>query len=267
MTFKKIKTGLGLTALALGLMGSSAAQAGFSSTEIQLHYGGGFKMGSNASFGSGFSETTDRAVVTVEHFSTNDLGDLFFFVDAFTDNNSGPVPAGNVESDQYGEIYYHLHGSKLGLNLGDGFISGLDFGIGINEGKDFTVALAGPRLSFNVPGFAILTLGAYAYNNVVDPFDRNLHTTSQITAVWLVPFSLGSQKFAINGFIDVIGSQGAGVDNQVIFSPQIRWDIGNAMGRNPGKINLGIEYTHFQNKFGITGVNEDSATLFLGFKF
>lgn len=266
MTLKNIKQGLGLAALAFGLTVGGAAHAGFSTTEVQLHYGGGYKFGSNATFASGFAETTNRATVTLEHFSTNDIGDLFFFVDFFVDNNDAAV-AGNSESDQYGEIYYTLHGKHFGLDLGEGFVSALDLQVGLNQGTDFSVGLIGPRVSFNVPGFQVLSLALTTYTNFVDPFDRNLDTTYQATAVWGAPFNLGDQKFRFQGFVDFIGDQGAGVDNQIVFSPQIRWDLGHAMGKAPGKIHLGVEYTHFNNKFGTTGVDENSASIFLGFRF
>ncbi|MBS9717778.1 hypothetical protein ACFFUT_10350 [Pseudohalocynthiibacter aestuariivivens] len=68
-------------------------------------------------------------------------------------------------------------------------------------------------------------------------------------------FEVGSQKFSAQGFVDFIGDQGAGVDGQIVFSPQLRWDIGHAFGGAENKYNLGLEYTHFINKFGVTGVH------------
>lgn len=234
-------------------------------TEVQLHYGGGYKVGSNSTFPA-FSEKTDRATITLEHFSTNDIGDLFFFVDFFYDNNGTPVP-GNDESDQYGEIYYTLHGKHFGLDTGDGFISGLDLQFGLNQGTDFSVALVGPRVNFNAPGFQVLSLAVTTYSNFVDPFDRSLDTTYQATIVWAAPFTIGNQKFSTQGFVDFIGDQGSGVDDQILFSPQVRWDMGYAMGRPADKIALGLEYSYWKNKFGLTGVDENSLSLFLGFKF
>ncbi len=261
---KHIGNLLGGLALVAGLATSNAAQAGFSTTEVQLHYGDGYKMGRNATFANGFSEETVRQTITLDHFSTNEIGDLFFFVDFFRDTSSGT----GRESDQYGEIYYHLHGSNIGLTFDEGnLFKGLDLGVGLNQGTDFSVALAGPRLSFNVPGFKVLSLGIYAYENFVDVFDRKLDTTYHVTIVWDAPFAIGSQKFQAKGFVDFIGSQGNRVARQIVFSPQVRWDIGNAMGMKENKLYLGIEYTHFDNKFGNKGVDEDSASIFLGLKF
>ncbi|WP_120500766.1 DUF5020 family protein [Roseovarius sp. EL26] len=253
-------------ALTASLSMAAPAQADFSQTEIQLHYGDEYKMGRNANFPT-FDNTTSRQTITLEHFSTNAIGDLFFFVDFFQDNDKLPNNSGR-KSDQYGEIYYHLHGSQLGLDFGDSSpISGLDFGGGLNQGTDFSVALAGPRLNFDVKGFRVLSLGVYAYNNFVDPFSRSLDTTYQATIVWDYPFELGKQKFLAKGFVDFIGDQGSNVEEQIVFSPQFRWDLGNAVGMNENKLHLGAEYTHFNNKFGVRGVDENSYSLFLGFKF
>jgi len=57
------------------------------------------------------------------------------------------------------------------------------------------------------------------------------------------------EHFSTNDF----GDQSAGVDSQIVFSPQIRWDLGHAMGRPAGKIHLGVD--------------ENSASIFLGFRF
>ncbi|SLN49152.1 Nucleoside-specific channel-forming protein, Tsx [Roseovarius albus] len=249
-----------------GLASATPVQANFSETEIQLHYGEDYKLGRNANFPD-FDNTTSRQTITLEHFSTNDIGDLFFFVDFFQDNDKLEDDSG-TESDQYGEIYYHLHGSQFGLNFGDSSpVSGLDLGVGLNQGTDFSVALAGPRLNFGIEGFRVLSLGVYAYNNFVDPFSRNLDTTYQATLVWDYPFAMGKQKFLMRGFVDFIGDQGSGVEEQIVFSPQFRWDLGNAIKLNEDKLYLGVEYTHFNNKFGVEGVDENSYSLFVSFKF
>src|SRR6056297_1412332 len=257
---KTIKHGLAGAILGGALMAGDTSQAeGFSFTEIQVHQGDGYLLGRN-----GFNETA-RTTVTLEHFSAGDIGELFFFVDFFKDHDG---PSTNTESDQYGEIYAFLSGRNLGLSFAEsGFIRDAGLEIGLNQGTDFSVGLIGPRVNFNVPGFNVLTFGVYAYDNWDDPFDRNLDTTYQATLVWVLPFQIGSQKFSTQGFVDFIGSQGSGVANQVVFSPQLRWDIGNAFGGREGRSTLGVEYTHFDNKFGVSGVDEDSISAFLAAKF
>ncbi|MFK5998630.1 MAG: hypothetical protein QM492_11055 [Rhodobacterales bacterium] len=257
MTFKKIRTGLGLAALALGLMGSSAAQAGFSTTNVQLLYGDGFRLG-----GNGLGKTA-RETVTINHFDTWKYGENFFFVDIFHDDT---VVGTNNTTDTYGELWSHLSFSKIsGKDLNFGFVKDVLVGASINQGNNFTVGLLGLRADLDIPGFNFVTFGVYSYNNVTDPFGRNLHTTTQETIVWDadIPAS-GRWKFKFKGFVDFIGAQGSGVDNQIVFQPELLLDVGNFWGK-PGKVGLGLEYAYFKNKFGVTGVNDNVLQLLLEF--
>ncbi|PWE30514.1 hypothetical protein DDZ14_15255 [Maritimibacter sp. 55A14] len=251
----------GLKTIALaGLMagtGAGAASA-FSTTEIQALYGDGFHFGKN-----GAGETA-RTTITLEHFTAFEYGDVFFFVDL---NQDFDGPASGRDTDQYGEIYGHLSAKTVGLDFSDsGLIRDVGLDVGINQGTDFLVGLYGARVDFNVPGFNVLTFGLYAYDNLEDPFDRNLDTTYQATVVWNAPFEIGGQKFSTQGFIDFIGDQGSGVDDQIVFQPQLRWDIGHAMGGKENRLNLGLEYAYFENKFGVSGVDDNVLQVFLAWK-
>lgn len=247
-----------ITTITSFFIAGAAQSANFSTTEVQLHFGDGYHLGRNG------PNTTARTTITLEHFSTFDYGDVFFFIDNFYDYDGSSTGKG---SDQYGEIYGHISGKSFGLNFSDtSFVSDIALGLGINQGTDLIIGLYGVRASFNAPGFKLLTLGIYAYDTITDPFNRDLDATYQATLSWNKPFAIGDQKFTFKGFSDFIGERGSGVDNQIVFSPQLRWDIGHAFGGHEGKINLGLEYTHFENKFGVSGMNDDSLSLFIGFK-
>lgn len=247
-----------VAAIATSVLLSGGAAQAFTYTDIQLHYGDGYHLGRN-----GLGQTA-RTTLTVEHFSTFGFGDFFFFTDLFYDYDG---PSTNTVSGHYAEAYVHLNGSAVGLDFGDGLLRDIGPDFGLNHGDNFAVGLVGARADFNVPGLNLLTLGAYYYNNIEDPFNRNLHSTYQVTLVANAPFTIGNQKFTAQGFVDFIGEQGAGVDKQIVFSPQLRWDVGNALGHEPGKFDIGLEYTHFDNKFGVTGVNDDSVSIFAAIKF
>ena len=249
-----------LGALALGLTSGMTAQAEpiFSATETQFHYGDGFKLGRN-----GIDETA-RAVVNVTHYSLFKGGDVFLFADLYRDFD-GPDTGPQV--DHYAEFYGFLSGKNFGLDFGDGFVSDVGPSIGIQHGRDFLALNAGLRANFNVPGFTALGMGVYSFNTLVDPFNRDLDSDLLATLFWDAPFKIGSQEFSTRGFMEYGGPRGSGVDDYFIFSPQVRWDIGKALGGKAGNFDLGIEYTYYRNKFGVTGVNENSATLFLATKF
>lgn len=228
--------------------GQGAAE-NFSTTEVQLLYGDGFKLGRNGING------TKRATATFEHFSTWDYGDNFFFVDVTKDYDGPFTP----QTDEYGEFWSHLSGSKtLGWDFGDGFLRDVTLGAGINFGTDFFIGALGPRFDLNVPGFNLLTFGLYAYDNWEDPFGRNLDTTYQATIVWNATLMKNDRiNLWTQGFVDFIGDQSSGVNNQVVFQPQVRLDLGQLMGGTPGKVEVGMEYAYFKNKFGVTGVEDN----------
>ncbi len=261
--FRNLCAGL---ALAGGLAIGAPAVAGFSTTEVQLHYGDGYELGANV-----FGAETARETITLEHFSAGQYGELFFFVDFFRDIDNAAGGFG-PKSDQYGEIYGFLSARTLGLTFSENsFIKDVGIEVGINEGTNFFVGLAGPKVEFNIPGVQVLSVALYAYDTIDDPVPgRSPDTTYQATVVWGVPINIGTQKFRFQGFVDFIGNQtttGFPIAHQILFSPQIRWDIGNAFGGPENRFTLGIEYNHWVNKFGISAIDEDSASLFIAMRF
>lgn len=253
-----------LSSAVLAVWVSSAQAQSKSVTEFQFYFGDGYKLGSNSSLASGFAETTKRFGVTVDHVTVGQVGDIYFFINAFHDME----PGSGKRNDYYGEFYANLSGRNLGLLFGEGAaVRDLSFGLGLNRGSVTTAILAGPRLSFNAKGFRVLTLAAFAYDRVRDSLGRDLDTTYQITLAWDAPFNIGRHRFSTKGFVDFIGPQGTGVIRQVNFSPELRWDIGHAMGSPTNTHTLGLKYTFYKNKFGIDGVDENSLSLFYAIKF
>ena len=255
---KNVFCAIAAAALGLCCLGSSASAQFYQENSLGLFYGDGFRFG-----GNGIDETS-RTMLEFQHFSAYNSGDLYLFFDSYRDHDwDGSSP----RLDYYGEAYAHLSGKSLGLSFGDGVLSDIGLGVGLNAGNDFLVGIYGARASFKVPGFSVLTLGAYAYDNIVDPFNRNLDTTYQVTLVWDAPFTVGSQKFSTGGVVDWIGSQGSGVAKQVYFQPEVRWDVGNALGQKEGSFLAGLRYVHFRNKYGVEGVNDNAVSAFLLKKF
>lgn len=249
---KSAKHALSLS-LATALMATAAnADILFSTGEIELHYGDGYRFGANG------SSTTSRTTLTVEQFTLFNWGDLYYFVDLFHDDQGT-----GRDTDHYAEVWAHLNGGVFGLQFPTGgVVKDIGFDVGLNHGADFLVVAPGVRADLNLPWFDVLTFGAYAYENLDDPFNRSLDTTYQLSIVWDKTFKLGSENFAFRGFADWIGSQGSGVAHQIVASPQLVWDVGKE-----GGLSVGLEYTHFQNKFGVAGVDDNSVSAFVALKF
>lgn len=242
-----------ILALGLGIIGHGAhAEVLFSAGEIQLHYGDGFHLGAN-----GLHSTT-RTTLTFEQYTLFDWGDLFYFVDLNKDHQGT-----GSKNSHYAEAWLHLSGKAMGLTFPEGaFVKDVGPDFGINHGEDFLVIAPGVRADLNVSGFSVLTAGAYVYNNVDDPYDRDLDATYQITFVWDYPFKIGNENLSIRGFADFIGEQGDGFESQIVFSPQLRWDV----GKEGGTI-LGLEYTYYKNKYGVNDVDDNSVSVFAALKF
>ena len=249
---------LATAGLAAALGATPARADNFATTEIQLLYGDGFKLGRD-----GFNGT-ERLTATIEHFSTWAYGDNFFFVDYNRDFDG----AGS-KTDEYGEYWGHLSASKIfGFDMGNSFIRDVNLGFGVNAATDLTILAYGPRVDFNIPGFNLLTFGLYAYNNVDDPFGRSLDTTYQATVVWNAPLiQRGNINLWTQGFVDFIGDQNSGVASQIVFQPQVRLDLGQALGRTAGKVEVGLEYAYYDDKFGVKGVEDNVLQALLVFNF
>ncbi|MEO5321879.1 hypothetical protein PV773_01020 [Mesorhizobium sp. CC13] len=231
----------------------------FSANQIQLHFGSGYHFG-----GNGMDDTT-RTMVELQHFSAYDYGDLFYFVDIYGDHK---WDGASSRVGFYGELYGHMGLKSLGVPIDDGsFLADIGPGVGINAGADFLVSLYGVRASFKVPGFSLLTFGVYAYDNQIDPYGRALDTTYQATLIWDIPFKVGAQKFSTGGVIDWIGPQGAGVERQIYFQPEVRWDIGSALGGKENSLEAGLRYVHFNNKYGVKDVDDNAFSVFVTKKF
>lgn len=245
--------------LALVAGSSGAAKAQLSTSEVQLHYGDGYRLGGN---GLG---TSTRSTVTFEHLSKRSYGDFFGFLDITRDYQE--LNPATDKNTYYGEAFFHLSARTLGVNIpSDGLIADFGPSVGINKGEGVTFGLIGGRANLRVPGFRLFSFQAYVFETLEDPFGRNLDTTYQLTFSFDRPFELAGQKFLLKGFTDYIGARGLGTAPQHLIVPQFRWDIGYALGGRENRYALGLEFFHFNNKFGVRGVQDNALSAFLRIK-
>ena len=111
-------------------------------------------------------------------------------------------------------------------------------------------------VSLNIPGARYFNVSLYQRNN-----GEGLDDNTQITLVWAFPIADG--LFLYDGFLDATDEIGTGASS-LNFTSQIKWDIGKtALSMKPGKLFLGIEYAYWNNKFGLSGVDERATSLLL----
>lgn len=212
------------------------------------------------------ADDSTRNVVTMEYAAAYGWGDLFSFVD-------------RLASARHQELYWELQ-PRFSLRpwLGDRYkqhqsvedlfiattleVANFDDPDGLSASSgSFTNTLIGVGMNWNVADFR------YLQTNVYRAFNDAEENDYQLTLAWARPFSVGSQSFLYDGFID--WSSGASDHRaSVNWTSQLKHDAGAAWG-NPGAIYWGIEYVYWRNKFGIanqtSGVrsNENNVNLLL----
>jgi len=229
-------------ALSLGCVsGSAGAQSGpllWHSENLQLLRGDNYKVGDEG-----------RSIVTFEHASRWSWGDVFLFTD-FTAQDNG-------ERNLYGELIPRLSLSALsGREVsGDGLIRDVLL-VGNYEFGDQGLEryLAGLGVDFNVDGFRFLRVSGLHRD---DP--TRAGSTWQVTIAWNRPFEIGGQSFLAEGFADIAGAEGPGVENQLAV-PRLLWNT-HWIESDNGQLFLGVEYQYWHNKFGIDGITENVAQL------
>jgi len=207
------------------------------------------------------------ATATLEHFSTWKYGDNYFYVDASIDTNGN----GNSDAETgiFGEYYPSLSLSKMtGKSFSFGPISDVSALFGAaNDGDGFLALMYGARFDFSVPGFNYAFVRLMAYDTVLDPFNRDLDTTYQVTLASSSPIIKSDRvKVTFDFFGKVIGNRGQGVKTQMLLQPQLRLDMGALFGGQENKYFIGTEVSYFMNKFG-TNVDEFAPQILGVFKF
>ncbi|MFY0639861.1 MAG: hypothetical protein JXR16_02365 [Bermanella sp.] len=192
----------------------------------------------------------DVTTLTVEHVSGHSWGGLFLFSD-------------RLVSGDFKETYSEVS-PKFTLMKMDGFVSNINAAFTYENSSNSTGFsqdnyLYGVGADLNVPGlnFASATL-YYAANK--STFGSN--NDMQITLTY--GYSMG--EFNIDGFVDYSfeNSEDNGfvnVDN-IHINPQITYNVGPLLG-TANKIKVGIEYSYWDNQFGVDGQDQSAVSLLL----
>ncbi|WP_371379062.1 outer membrane protein OmpK [Thalassotalea aquiviva] len=195
------------------------------------------------------------SVVTVEHASGHNWGDLFFFADRL----DFKADTKNIAAKEtYSEFSPRLSLSyATGKKLEYGIISDLFLAttwehstyVSAAFNNSFDNYLVGVGADLKLPGFAYANINVYQANN------EKMDNDQQLTFVWGYPFSIGSADFMLDGYIDWSSAEAHAADFH--FNPQLRMDVGKYFGV-PKKFEAGVEYSYWHNKFGIPGLDNES---------
>jgi nucleoside-specific outer membrane channel protein Tsx len=166
----------------------------------------------------------------------------------------------------------------IGLELG------LDFDTQNDQFASYKkLIMVGPQFSIALPaGFWTITTGfskeydtnAYLANGN----GTNFAPTWEIETAWSYPFALGPVPLNFTGFANFIGPKGKGATGdfyhraETLVHPKLMVDVGDLLGYQPKKIEAGIGYEFWHNKFGsvpehVAGTQQDAFFVEVGYHF
>jgi len=195
--------------------------------------------------------------ITIEHASGHNWGSTFTFVDALT-NDDGSA------DEIYGEIGANVDVAKLEY----GVINSLYLAGQIEHQaatSGFTNYLYGFGVGLVVPGADYFNVVYYRrINDKLVDIQKADH--NQISINW----SFESGNFRFDGFWDIVDAthnKFGSVASGFLLSPQLKYNIGPALGMTSGRLDVGLEYVYWKNKFGIDGQDEKNANLLIKWHF
>jgi len=219
-----------------------------------------------------------QQTVTFEHADAWKYGDNFIFVDKIF--YQGKKDANNGPNTYYGEISPRLSFGKI-------FDQKLEFGpikdvllastYEFGEG-DVETYLLGPGFDLAIPGFDYFQLNVY-YRK--PDGNRAPSGAWQVTPSWAITIPVGNSDILFDGFMDwVVNNKAAnsGRRNQsdyhanLHFNPQLKYDLGKAMGYEARHLYVGLEYDYWSDKYGIKDsqfftTDQNTASLLVKYHF
>ncbi len=239
-----------LTGFAFFCTDAMAGAATFAQTNIQYLNSDSYEyIYFNPAKGALDSTQESAAIITIEHVNEWKYGDNFLFVDITNPDRD----AGDIGTGLYGELSPRFSLGKIsGKGVGTGLVKDVLVTTTAEIGQGFRNYLYGVAVDLNLPATPVFQINYYARNEVSKP---GADMGSQVTLVWLKPFTLGGVAFSFEGFYDYAWGMDH-VEDNIITAPRLLVDLGQFWD-TPGILQAGIEYQIWRNKYGIDGIDED----------
>lgn len=243
--FKKTSTNV----LALGMV--------FSAALVISHTANAKQIWSNFSLsylkGSQYKVIEEnQQFFTIEHASGHDWGSTFFF----TDRNQSESGA----TGTYGEFAPRVSlGYLTGSDLSFGIVKDVLIASNWERGDGFDNYMIGLGVNLELPGFNYFSANIYQVNNQLWDNDQ------MITLTFGYPFKLGNAEFLYDGFLDWSKANDTNA-SELNFTTQLKYNIGGVF-KTKAPVYIGLEYAFWNNKFGISDVDERASSLLLKWHF
>lgn len=234
-----------LPVLAISTLSCAAnAEQYWSDNSFSLVYGDNFKQVPSG-------ESSKATAFTLEHVSGHNWGSVFFFVDRI---NGGT---------DYDETYSEVSPNFTIKKFDNSFVREVYVATTYEYSSSATGTsafsqdnyLVGAGVSLAIPGMDYFNVNLYrAQNN--NNFGR--FYDNQLTLV----YGWSYENFTIDGFLDYTPARQDGREDELNFTPQLTYNVGPALGLK-NKVKVGVEYSYWVNKFGVSKEDQNNVSLIL----
>ncbi|PCI60435.1 MAG: nucleoside-binding protein [Gammaproteobacteria bacterium] len=195
---------------------------------------------------------SNRYVATFEYATGTTWGDSFMFIDRLISDNG--------DKEIYGEFSPRFKLSSMKNSFFQNIylattVEMENFVADSGFSNSFTNYLVGIGTDLKIPHFNYFQINFYKRNNELDK------SNYQTTLVWGIP--IGALYY--DGYLDYSTSTN-NAKASLNFTSQLKYDISPALGLS-SKLYVGVEYVFWQNKFGISGVDEKNLNLLIKYHF
>ena len=240
------------------------------------------EVAGNISYANGWTYGSNFVSLDFENFSHQDPA-----------NQTGFAPGARATADSF-ELYSVfrtvLSGNKIfntnAFTFGPIKDVGLEFGLDIDTQDDQFASYKrlitfGPQFLVNMPkGFWSLSFHlAHEWNT--DAYLANNSTSYDVTGefetAWDYPFNIGPVPLKFEGFMNVVAPKGKGGTGdtyhrvEILVHPKLMVDVGQMIGWLPNKIDAGVGFEYWHNKFGNTrplpSTEQDAFFVEVGYHF
>ncbi len=211
----------------------------------------------------------EKLTMTIEHFALWELGTVFFYYDV-----TEPFSTNNGDSSQFfGGIAPTLSLSKAtGKNVSWGIVKDVSVRVELENGSgfggnNFRNYFYGLQYDLAVPGFDFFSLNTVIRDN---PLSRGVGV--QIGGFWQMTW----ERYKFTGFFATSPWDGDQDPENKIFAnrgrylttqPQFLYDLGSLLWEKPNRLEVGIEYAYFINRYQLRDKDEQSAQAMVKFTF
>ncbi len=242
----------------------------FSDNSVALTYGPTYKEPGIPQNKTNHGTDISKFILSLQHFDVWEYGTNFINIDALFSNGHDPASPGNWGDPGAVEVYALYRGNFSGnaMTHSNMFTIGPVKDLRMELGGDFNtkntvfapekkLIVAGPNISFNVPGF--LNVGLHVAhewnNNGIVGKSVSFAPTFELEIVWMQPLSFTGLPLKFDGFFNLVAPKGKdGFGNQtaveILTQPRLVLDIGQLIIKKPNVVDFYVGFQYWLNKFG-----------------